>query len=950
MIHLLKVLVKKIAKQSNITVIPCLLIYFSLDRLLLYLIFLNFARDKQYVLGTISIINIMKPTNLLLFPIIILCSFTSVKEIPPYKNPALPVDERVKDLLGRMTIEEKFWQTYMMPGELDKGKDRFSHGIFGFQVSTIGTSNPELKQLLQYNPKLTAKEMAKKINEIQRYFVEETRLGIPIIAFDEALHGLIRGGATAFPQSIALAATFDTALVRQVSHAIAMETKTRGIRQILSPVVNLATDVRWGRTEETYGEDPYLSACMGVNFVRSFEEMGVITTPKHFAANSGDGGRDSNPIHFTERFLEETHLVPFKACFQKGQSQSVMTAYNMLDGTPCTANPWLLIDKLRNEWGFDGFTIADADAVGIIHKLHHTVNNFSEAGADAINGGLDVIFQTTYDEHRPFLQACLDGLVKEEALDRAVGQVLKAKFRLGLFEHPYIDENEAEKWNACSAHRKLALVAARRSIVLLKNENRVLPLSKQVKRIALIGQDAAQARLGGYSGPGVDKVSILDGLKNKLGDRAIIRYEEGCKRINPEYLTVPTDYLSTSDGLSGLEGRYFNNISYEGVPDLKRIDKRIQFSWTLFAPDSCLAVDWFSVEWNGKLKSPVSGTYQLGLEGNDGYQLTVDGKVLVDKPYKTSFGHTLVPFTFEKGKEYDIRIRFYENTKNARIRFVWDVDTKNEDQSIEQAVQAARESEIAIVVVGIEEGEFRDRGYLALPGRQEELIRRVAATGKTTVVVLIGGSAVVMSEWQDQVPAVLNAWYPGVEGGNAVADVLFGDYNPSGKLPITYPIHEAQLPLNYSHKPTGRSDDYLNLTGEPLFPFGHGLSYSEFDYSGLKVTKAVHGTAFHVTFSVKNTGKYAANEVVQLYLRDQVASVTQPIMRLIHFQPVSLAPRETKELHFTVNEKDLSMLDKELNRVIEPGEFRLMIGRSCKDIRLKTTLTINHPMTLETNH
>ena len=579
----------------------------------------------------------------------------------------------------------------MMPGDLDKGKDRFSHGIFGFQVSTVGASNPELKQLLQYNPKLTAKEMAKKINEIQRYFVEETRLGIPIIAFDEALHGLIRGGATAFPQSIALAATFDTTLVREVSHAIAMETKTRGIRQILSPVVNLATDVRWGRTEETYGEDPYLSACMGVNFVKSFEEMGVITTPKHFAVNSGDGGRDSNPIHFTERFLEETHLIPFKACFQEGKSQSVMTAYNMLDGTPCTANHWLLIDKLRNEWGFDGFTIADADAVGIIHKLHHTVNNFSEAGADAINGGLDVIFQTTYDEHRPFLQACLDGLVTEEALDRAVGQVLKAKFRLGLFEHPYINENDAERWNACAEHRELALEVARKSIVLLKNENQVLPLSKQVKRIALIGEDAAEARLGGYSGPGV-------------------------------------------------------------------------------------------------------------------------------------------------------------------------------------------------------------------------------------------------------------------EGGNAVADVLFGDYNPSGKLPITYPIDEAQLPLNYSHKPTGRSDDYLNLTGEPLFPFGYGLSYSKFDYSGLKVTKAAQGTAFHVTFSVKNTGKYAANEVVQLYLRDLIASVTQPIIRLIHFKPISLAPGETKELHFTVNENDLSMLDKKLNRVIEPGDFRLMIGRSCKDIRLKTTLTVNHPTALETNH
>ena len=883
----------------------------------------------------------MKLTNYLLL-ILVLCSFAPSKEVPPYKNPALSVDERVKDLLGRMTIEEKFWQTYMMPGDLDNGKEPFSHGIFGLQVSTVGASNPELRQLLQYNPKLTAKEMAKKINEIQRYFVEETRLGIPIIAFDEALHGLIRSGATAFPQSIALAATFDTTLMHQVSQAIAMETKTRGIRQILSPVVNLSTDVRWGRTEETYGEDPYLSACMGVNFVKGFEEMGVITTPKHFVVNSGDGGRDSNPIHFTERFLEETHFVPFKACFLEGHSQSVMTAYNMLDGTPCTANPELLIEKLRNEWGFDGFTIADADAVGIIHKLHHTVNNFSEAGADAINGGLDVIFQTTYEEHEPFLQACLNGLVTEEALDRAAGQVLKAKFRLGLFENPYIEESDAEKWNACAEHRELAREVARKSIVLLKNENQLLPLSKEIPKIALIGEDAAEARLGGYSGPGVNKISILDGLKNKLGNQTIIRYEEGCKRINPEYLTVPSSCLFTPAGQPGLEGCYFNNITCEGTPDLKRTDKQIQFSWTLFAPDSCLAVDWFSVEWKGKLKSPVTGTYQFGLEGNDGYQLTVDGKILVDKPHKASFGNMLVPFTFEKGKEYDIRIRFYENTKNARIRLVWNVDTQNEDQSIEQAVQAAKESDIAIVVAGIEEGEFRDRGYLTLPGRQEELIRRVAATGKPTVVVLIGGSAVVMSEWLEQVPAIVNAWYPGVEGGNAVADVLFGDYNPSGKLPITYPIDEAQLPLNYSHKPTGRSDDYLNLTGEPLFPFGYGLSYSEFDYSGLKVEKASQGTAFEVCFSVKNIGKQDANEVVQLYLRDLVSSVTQPIIRLIHFKSVSLAAGETKELHFIVDEKDLSMLDKGMNRIIEPGDFRLMIGRSCKDIRLKTTLTVNN--------
>lgn len=462
----------------------------------------------------------------------------------PYKNPNLPIEERVNDLLKRMTIEEKFWQIYMMPGDLDAGKERFKDGIFGFQVSTVGADDPQMRQMLQYNPKLTAAETVKKVNQIQRYFVEETRLGIPAIIFDEALHGLVRGGATAFPQAIALATTFDTTLVSRVAHAIAMETKSRGIRQILSPVVNLATDVRWGRVEETYGEDPRLSADMGVSFVKNFERLGVITTPKHFAVNSGDGGRDSNPIHYTERFLEETHLVPFKACFQEGGSQSVMTAYNMLDGTPCTANSWLTIEKLRKEWGFDGFTIADADAVGIIHKLHHTINSWEEAGATAVNNGLDVIFQTTYDEHKPFLEACRSGLITEEALNRAVGQVLKAKFRLGLFEHPYMDESEADRWNACAEHRALAYEAACRSMVLLKNEHQTLPLSREVKRIALIGQDAAEARLGGYSGPGVDKVSILDGLKKKLAGKTEVIYEEGCRRVNPQWLPSRPMWLS----------------------------------------------------------------------------------------------------------------------------------------------------------------------------------------------------------------------------------------------------------------------------------------------------------------------------------------------------------------------------------------------------------------------
>ena len=360
-------------------------------------------------------------------------------------------------------------------------------------------------------------------------------------------------------------------------------------------------------------------------------------------------------------------------------------------------------------------------------------------------------------------------MITEEALNRAVGQVLKAKFRLGLFEHPYMDESEADRWNACAEHRALAYEAACRSMVLLKNEHQTLPLSREVKRIALIGQDAAEARLGGYSGPGVDKVSILDGLKKKLAGKTEVIYEEGCRRVNPQWLPSRPMWLS-----------------------------------------------WWLV-----LKKASS----------------------------------------------------------------------------------------------------------------------VAATGKPVVVVLIGGSAIVMSEWLDQVPAVLNAWYPGEDGGDAVADILLGDANPSGKLPITYPIDEAQLPLNYSHKPTGRSDDYLNLTGEPLFPFGYGLSYCDFAYRDLKVQPAGKHT-YRVSFSVQNQGKYKAYEVPQLYIRDKVASVTQPITRLIHYQSVALNPGETKEVSFLVDEDDLSMLNQSMQRVVEPGDFRLMIGRSCKDIRLQEVIRV----------
>jgi beta-glucosidase len=358
----------------------------------------------------------------------------------PYKNPKLPIDERVKDLLSRMTPEEKFWQMFMIPGDLDnlETSDQYRHGIFGFQVSASSKAAGETQQLLKYNTNEDALKLAKKINSIQRYFIEQSRLGIPIIAFDEGLHGLVREGATSFPQSIGLAATFDTLLMRQVASAIAIETKSRGIRQILSPVINIATDVRWGRVEETYGEDPFLTSAMAVAYVSAFEKRNVITTPKHLIANVGDGGRDSYPIHLNERYMEEIHFPPFKACFGLGGTRSVMTSYNSYDGTASTANDWILNKKLKGDWDFKGFVISDANATGGSVVLHKTAKDYAESATQAISSGLDVIFQTDYNHHKLFDPGLLNDQRDVERIDDAVARVLRAKFELGLFENPYV--------------------------------------------------------------------------------------------------------------------------------------------------------------------------------------------------------------------------------------------------------------------------------------------------------------------------------------------------------------------------------------------------------------------------------------------------------------------------------------------------------------------------------
>ncbi|MCE9602854.1 MAG: glycoside hydrolase family 3 C-terminal domain-containing protein [Gemmatimonadetes bacterium] len=853
----------------------------------------------------------------------------------------------------------------MIPGDLDSASFDYSKGIFGLQVGAA--------------PGVPARDAARahaaRVDSVQRWFIART--GIPIIVFDEALHGLVREGATVFPQAIALAATWDSLLVRRVHEAAARETGSRGIRQVLSPVVNLATDVRWGRVEETSGEDVHLTSVMGRQFVRAFEGQGIIATPKHFVANVGEGGRDSYPIDVSRRALEERYFPPFRSLIADAGARSVMTAYNSVDGSPATQSPMLLNDVLKRDWGLSGFIISDAAATGGATVLHRTEASTATAMAHALGAGLDVIFQSSWPQHRPYLRAVEQGLVPDNVLDASVLRVLRTKFALGLFdEGARIFPESAAYWAGHATHRALAREAARASLVLLRNaparsapgrdaappsastlRAATLPLRAGLRRLAVIGADADSVRLGGYSGPGIAPVSILAGIRARAGTAATVRFARGPGRLAPTYAVVPAAHLSSSqDGSQrpGLRGEYWANNAFSGPPRLVRTDAQIDFGWTLSSPGPGIPYDWYSVRWMGTLAVPAGGATRLGVEANDGYRLWLDGKLLVDAWEKRSFRARLESVALAGGSRHEIRLEYFESTGNARVKLVWDAGVpRDADARIAEAVQAARASEAAVVVVGIEEGEFRDRASLALPGRQEELIRAVAATGTATVVVIVGGSAVTMSRWLDDVGAVLMAWYPGEEGGHAIADVLFGDADPSGRLPITFPLAEGQLPLTYDHKPTGRGDDYLDLTGQPLFPFGYGLTYTRFEYSDLRIElerghagpvggadSAAAQLRVRVRARVSNAGTRAGSEVVQLYLRDVLTSVAQPLIALKGFTRIALAPGESQDVEFLLTAEHLRLLNEEMRWVVEPGLFRVMVGASSRDIRLRGEFTL----------
>ncbi len=826
---------------------------------------------------------------------------------PPYKDPALPLDRRVDDLVARMTLEEKISQ--MMNGA-----------------------------------------------------AAVERLGIPEHDWwNEALHGVARAGiATVFPQAIGLAATWDAGLVRRVADVISTEARAkhhefarRGERgrykglTFWSPNINIFRDPRWGRGQETFGEDPYLTSRIGVAFVRGLQGddpkyLKVASTAKHYAVHSGpEPERHAFDAKATERDMRETYLPAFRALVVEGRAEGVMCAYNRTNGEPACANK-KLYDILRREWAFGGHVVSDCAAIEDIWKHHKFTKTEAEASAVAVKAGTDL---TCGREYRSLTQAVKDGLIGEAEIDVAVKRLMRTRFRLGTFDPPESVPYARIPFSANDSpeHRRLSLEAARASLVLLKNERDTLPLRKNLGTLAVIGPNADEPEvlLGNYNGQPSRSVTPLAGIRAKVSTATRVLYSAGMYPTGILTETVPGNALRPMRGvdLHGLRAEYFANREWEGEPALMRFDERVDFDWGERAHAPGLPADNFSVRWTGRLVAPESGKYLVGFVGNGGARLVVDDKTVVDALNNRSTRTYTKELELEAGKLYDLRLEYREAANmNAAAKLVWR-PPGGERRLRDDALSKARESDAVVMVMGINpsvEGEemdvkvegFRggDRTSLDLPRPQEELIKEVQALGKPVVLVLLGGSALAVN-WADQnVPAIVEAWYPGQEGGTAVADVLFGDYNPAGRLPVTFYKSASQLPPFEEYGMAGRT--YRYFRGEPLYPFGHGLSYTRFRYDRLKLSAARvrAGRGLTVSAEVRNVGDREGDEVVQLYVTDSASAFPVPLRSLAGLSRVRLRPGERRRVTFALDARQLSVIDGRGRRVVEPGRFVVSVG------------------------
>lgn len=754
---------------------------------------------------------------------------------PRYLDPTQPLETRVDDLLSRMTLDEKLAQlsgvwvyelledTAFAP---EKARRLIGHGIG--QITRIGGAS---------NLEPTAS--AELANRIQNFLVEHTRLGIPAMVHEECCSGYMAKGATCFPQIIGLASTWEPELAEEMTAVIRAQMRAAGAHHGLAPVLDVTRDPRWGRVEETFGEDPYLVARMGTAYVRGLQgpdlRQGIVATGKHFVGyGMSEGGLNWAPAHLAPRELREVFLLPFEAAIKEAGLASIMNAYHELDGIPCGSSQELLTDILRGQMGFTGIVVSDYMAINMLADYHHVARDKGEAAALALTAGIDLELPSTDCYGHPLRQAIESGAIAEPLIDEAVRRVLRMKFLLGLFENPYVDVGRVAEVFDTAEQRALARRIAQQSIVLLKNEGGLLPLKKDLASIAVIGPNA-------------------DNIRNMLGDYAY-----------PPHI----EFLAFTQ-----RGRMLDTP----------------------APDKLELSD---------IYVPMHSV----LEG-------IKGKV----------------------------------SPQTRVYYARGCDVNSESrEGFAEAVEAARKAEVAVLVMGGKSGltpdctcgEFRDRADLGLPGVQEELVRAIYETGTPLVVVLVDGRPYAIPWIAEHVPAIVEAWLPGEEGGEAVADVLFGDHNPGGKLPITFPRAVGQVPIFHDHKPSGGRSflygDYVSLSAKPLFPFGHGLSYTQFEFENLRIapTQVAPDGRVQISVDVKNVGERKGDEVVQLYIHDVVASVTRPIKELKGFKRITLEPGEKKTVIFTLAVSQLGFYDRRMALVVEPGTIDVMVGSSSEQIRL----------------
>jgi beta-glucosidase len=844
------------------------------------------------------------------------------------KEPLSPIEERVADLISKMTLEEK--------------------------VSQMVFDAPAIE-----------------------------RLGIPKYNWwNECLHGVGRAGvATVFPQAIGLAATWNPDLMHQVATATSDEARAkhheaarRDMRQIYtgltfwSPNINIFRDPRWGRGQETYGEDPYLTASMGVAFVKGLQGddpryLKLVATPKHYAVHSGP---EPERHHFDARVdgrdLRETYLPAFEACVKEAKAASVMGAYNRTNGEPCCGSPTLLEEILRQEWGFggptgfEGYVVSDCGAIRDIYAHHQVVDTPEEAAALAVKNGCELNCGGVYPA---LLGAVEQGLISEDIIDRAVKRLFTARFRLGMFDPPEQVPYAQIPYDIVDSpeHRSLALRAARESVVLLKNEGNLLPLRKDLKSIAVIGPNAddLQVLLGNYNGTPVQAVTPLEGIRRKVSPSTELYHARGCDIATdvPTLEVIPPAYLRPVDSEAnqkGLTAIYYGDPKFEGEPVLNQVDPGIDFTWKDTTPLTGEWGDSFGVHWSGFLVPPVSGTYHLGVNGFSEYSLTLEGELIAQYKGMHHAALRTKEVELEAGRFYGLRLDYVNEGLDPQVQLFWsrpDIDYEA------QALEAVENAEVVIAVMGLSpnlEGEEMavhvegfaggDRTDIKLPRPQEELLKRIHALGKPVVLVLLNGSALAVNWAAEHVPAIVEAWYPGQAGGEALADVLFGDYNPAGRLPVTFYKSVEDLPPFGDYQMEGRT--YRYFRGEPLFAFGHGLSYTTFEFDNLHISHSEikAGSTVAVSVDVTNSGDQAGDEVVQLYTHHSAAPIPRPIKELKGFKRFSLEAGERKTMTFTLSTDQLASWDEGGQWMVLPGTVEVMVGDSSQHLPLSGTFEI----------